>query len=563
MVIARKVPLLPALGWAFSGGILAFLLFLIAAVLVRLQFWKGWELSAGHGIFVLSAIFALFRFWQMRYWLEFPDETDNIVVGWLISQGYTLYQDLFAHHMPMTYMLAHTIVTLFPHQDFQQYRMVQPILLLASALAISKSPVFSKPRGGWIAATLFLTFISCWFPAWWGNQFRTEAHWANGFLVWSFLLFLPVLMGVEASKMKKWPIFWGALALPFWVCGSLTTVYPLLICLTLISAFSIFSSASRKALGRILRTPLFYAGLVIIPLVHVVWLSLYASWRGFLDLAISFNNVYYAKYVGLTPEMNGFRKASLLMVDGWMFLMGSNPSPGGSQWFDKGELILRFFLIFGLVAPVFLLPFSFRKRLAVIFSILLVCVSLFLRGGGCHGQPFYLFAVAWAASCGAIWFMKEQKFRILILSLIALACLASLKSASVWNYWGSSEKANLGYALGVGEYIQSRSGPEDRIASFFCFPILYYTARRLPATYSIYYFPWQAEWEKARDPEGPRTCKELKEARPKYVFMQRGRGLMGGRFDWEDYASCIDRYVLENYRLIPELGFLYERKEPQ
>ena len=560
MVIARKVALLPALGWAVSRGILASLLLLLAAVLVRLQFWKGWELSAKHGIFVLAAFFALLRFWQMRYWLEFPDETDNIVVGWLVSQGYTLYKDLFAHHMPITYMLAHGIVTLFPHQDFQQYRLVQPILILASALAVAKSPVFSRSRAGWIAGSIFMAFISCWFPVWWGNQFRTEAHWANGFLVWSFLLFLPILFGVEASRMKRWPIFWGALALPFWVSGSLSTVYPLLASLSLIAVFSIFSRTSQKTLGKILRTPLFYAGLAIVPLIHVVWLSLHASWRGFFDLAISFNNVVYAKYMGLPAEMNSFRRACLLMINGWMFVIGTNPNTGGSLWIEKGELILRFFLILGVVAPLFLFPFSFRKRMGVSFSVLLVCVSLFLRGGGCHGQPFYLFTVAWAATCSGIWFLKGQKFRILILSLVALACLASVKSASVWNYVGSSEKANLGYALGVGEYIQSRCGPEDRIASFFCFPILYYTARRLPATYSIYYFPWQADWEKAKDPGDPRTCRELKEARPKYVFMQRVQGLMGGRFNWEDYASCIDQYVLENYRLIPELAFVYERK---
>ena len=302
------------------------------------------ELSAGHGIFVLSAIFALFRFWETRYWLEFPDETDNIVVGWLISQGYTLYQDLFAHHMPMTYMLAHTIVTLFPHQDFQQYRMVQPILLLASALAISKSPVFSKPRGGWIAATLSPNLYFMLVPRLVGKPIPDRGTLGQRFsrLELPFVSARP--NGGGGFKDEKMADLLGRPGTSLLGMRQFDNCLPPPHLPDLdLAAFSIFSSASRKALGRILRTPLFYAGLVIIPLVHVVWLSLYASWRGFLDLAISFNNVYYAKYVGLTPEMNGFRKASLLMVDGWMFLMGSNPSPGGSQWFDKGELIFEVF----------------------------------------------------------------------------------------------------------------------------------------------------------------------------------------------------------------------------
>jgi hypothetical protein len=41
------------------------------------------------------------------------DEGDVLSVGWLISEGYILYKDIFSHHFPLPYYFVAFIIKIF------------------------------------------------------------------------------------------------------------------------------------------------------------------------------------------------------------------------------------------------------------------------------------------------------------------------------------------------------------------------------------------------------------------------------------------------------------------
>ena len=58
----------------------------------------------------------------LLYYLRFVDEGDTMTTGWLMSQGYVLYRDLFSHHAPLPYAWA-ALVTLIAGRSFMALRL--------------------------------------------------------------------------------------------------------------------------------------------------------------------------------------------------------------------------------------------------------------------------------------------------------------------------------------------------------------------------------------------------------------------------------------------------------
>jgi len=52
------------------------------------------------------------------YMGEFGDESDNLIIGYLITQGYDLYSDIFSHHFPFTYYWVAFVITIFGNLIF-------------------------------------------------------------------------------------------------------------------------------------------------------------------------------------------------------------------------------------------------------------------------------------------------------------------------------------------------------------------------------------------------------------------------------------------------------------
>ncbi len=70
--------------------------------------WLGWTLL----------VIAFFIGCLTIYWEAFVDEADNLVVGWLLTERYVLYRDIFSHHFPFPYYWSAVIVSLFGKSIF-------------------------------------------------------------------------------------------------------------------------------------------------------------------------------------------------------------------------------------------------------------------------------------------------------------------------------------------------------------------------------------------------------------------------------------------------------------
>jgi len=65
--------------------------------------YTGWVLLG------LAFLVGLSKVWYGR----FVDEHDNITVGWLLTEGYTLYRDVFSHHFPFPYYWNALVISIF------------------------------------------------------------------------------------------------------------------------------------------------------------------------------------------------------------------------------------------------------------------------------------------------------------------------------------------------------------------------------------------------------------------------------------------------------------------
>src|SRR5579883_408051 len=66
-----------------------------------------------------------------RDWLQFVDESDNFLGGYLIAHGEVLYRDYFSHHMPLPYYLA-AVASLLGVSSLTGYRIFTSLLILGA-----------------------------------------------------------------------------------------------------------------------------------------------------------------------------------------------------------------------------------------------------------------------------------------------------------------------------------------------------------------------------------------------------------------------------------------------
>ncbi|MCK4975643.1 MAG: hypothetical protein KAS36_01775 [Anaerolineales bacterium] len=290
----------------FIWGILVVLQFyLLSLLLLGTAYWKGaWDdftreprvikirrglnSPAGGLVFlVLSFLFGLTKL----YYGRFVDEADNITTGWLISEGYTLYRDVFSHHFPFPYYWVAMVVGLFGN-SFIAIR-ISVLLLQIGLFAVSM-----RITGFYLA--IGLTSL-VWNLI---NQFHRgqEAIYATfeGILMVVVFLVIFYLLTKRVAVGKATLIFLGILL----ALALLTD--PLMVYAAVIAIAALFvsgvkyrsQSRYREGVRRVLWVGI-SAGLVL----GIFAVSLFASGTAqiFYHDTIWFNAEVYTKYVDAQP----------------------------------------------------------------------------------------------------------------------------------------------------------------------------------------------------------------------------------------------------------------------
>lgn len=290
----------------FVWGILVIAQFYILSLLLRgIAYWRDtWRdftrepgvlkirrgMNAPVGGLVLLFLSFLFGLTKV-YYGRFVDEADNITTGWLISEGYTLYRDVFSHHFPFPYYWVAMVVGLFGN-SFVAVRL-SVLLLQVGLFAISM-----RLTGFYLA--IGLTSV-VWNLI---NQFHRgqEAIYATfeGILMVVVFMIIFYLLTKKPAVGKATLIFLGVL-LALATLSDPLMVYPVLVAVGAVFVSGINRGSKpgyREGFRRVL-----WVGISAGVVLSIFAISLFASGSAqiFYRDTIWFNAEIYNKYVDAGP----------------------------------------------------------------------------------------------------------------------------------------------------------------------------------------------------------------------------------------------------------------------
>lgn len=508
---------------------------------------SGFGRIAGIAMFLAIALLAGIRFYRLRYFGEFVDESDGLVVGWLLSQGHTLYGSVFSHHTPLVYMTTHIVAVLSPSDDFAHFRIIPWVFLVLSGLSFLISPLKIPVLLKALTGALFMLLVAILAPIWAGHMVLTDSLWGYLFICFCNVFLLPAALGhLVPSRKSKVLLVLGGVALVGWVSGSLITAYPSLILL-------LWSLFLLKIKGKDCFQSLRWlcAGIALGVVALVTWLLSFGDIVGFFEQAILFNIKVYSQFSEFPGE------ASLLSILRHqlhrIFLTNT--------YVDNISLI---FLLLGVSClgcyAYFYEHWSIRRSGLLAVCVLALLLSLRARSNvyhAFHAAPFYLGVLGiFAWSVGVVASTGKANAVMLVLALVSLLTYYSIQKADQYIPFSWNE-ADHGKVIGELEptvqYIIENTAQSDKIAAFVAHPILYLKTKRQPAHSGIFYYPWNAKWEESRG--GMTTCSEIKHAMPKFIWLDRRK--VWGRYEFGEFAKCLEEFISVSYYYVDQARFPY------
>ena len=534
------------------------------------------SVAAGAALLGLSILIGLTKV----YFGRFVDEADNITGGWLLSQGYTLYRDVFTHHFPFPYYWIALVTGIFGNS----FVAVRISLLL---LQVGLFAVGMRITGLYLA--IGLTSLA------WNliNHLHRgqEAIYATVegiFMVVVLILILWLL--TKRSTVGKLPLVIIGLLL-----GAALLTDPLMIYAAVIAIAGLFVSGLRtrspsryhEGLRRVL-----WSGLAAALLIGVfaVVLLLSGTVEDFYRDAILFNADIYAKYVDAGPlrldriVQNIATGLNILDERWYRYTTPFLPlHPAGSvsldaetvylSWMFSSFLyrlsiiacILGLFLNRKLAAGIFLLLFAatmLPRTDEGIYAIGFVLVSLY--------AAFYLLVelrlpvlVRAAAAHGAqlqktAWSVVRYAWIVLLVVIGVMQLWSAFRGGYfiTTNWFEITNDNHVTMYRSFGDDIrQAACGQEDvELAVFPVNPIVYFVSEISPASRYTYMYPWVAETGQDE------LIQTLSEHHSAVVWIQQGRkrdspdGVANYMADTIEFLNKNYVRYRGNYWMSPELA---------
>src|SRR5579883_2562726 len=419
-----------------------------------------------------------------RDWLQFVDESDNFLGGYLIAHGEVLYRDYFSHHMPLPYYLA-AIPALLGAHDLGGFRAFTSLVILAFWAYIVVR--FWKRIPPAILSVLILTIaIGCW--SFYGNMLLAETIEAYCLLIvcLSFYAFPDLDFGRADQLVVALAVFGAAMC-------TLLSFYPFAILLGYY-VYRRIRTGQFSNVAAFIRQEAPFAALLVIPFVATACLlAVTGSLATFVQDAFIFNQVYYSKYALAGDPLRVL--AVLLRSD--YHLLRSDLQP--LAWTTFGG--------FGLIANAFAFVLVVRGRgLAAGLTYAAVAATSRGRGVAFHDEPYYLLSIGAVSATMIVtgsWLLTAAKdfSRGLargnaVRGALALGAAVYLLLIAVFYVnlarafpWESRSSNQLTYQ----QVIQATTRPGDKI---WIVPLNFYDylmADRMPATRYAFYLPWLAD----------------------------------------------------------------------
>lgn len=490
---------------------------------------------------------------------EFGDEAEKFVAAQMISQGGHLYRDIFAHHGPVPYAIAHLYVSLVDSWDFTYIRVSIALLALLSCVAIYWSPVFRSQASRLWASGIYLILLSTvWILQ---GIHMVLYHQIGGFLLSiPFLhLFAPLFFGAVPNR-------YGLLASGFALALSCFTAYafgPAALMLTVASLTLVLGASDDKGPKNVRKIVFpIVAGGVVALLAISAWLFLFADIKGFFVYHIYFNQSVYSEFIGF----------SVGQVLGIFNLSLSRSS------------IIHVFVVALLACWVCVfLVYSFRwaplketvLKIVALSAIVVSVVLLNPRGGvGFHESAFVIVNMAlFAFACGVV-IQRCLETESAIGSINFLAFVAGSFSVmwlvgehAVSSPHGVRESEFENYRVfmrpeedGAYELLSLITEKKDDFLALIFNPALYIKAGQLPVSGNYYYLPWQASYNK-NPVAGYKidVCQDIGTRSPAVIWFDNWK--VWGRYLIDDYEPCVPAIIRNEYLPLGGKGPWFIRRE--
>lgn len=320
----------------------------------------------GYSLLGLSVVISLWQLFYENY--NFGDEGDTFAVGWLMSNGWEIYGDVFSHHFPGSYALVALVVKLFGPSP----------TAIRLSLVVLRTMVFGLlMRSDTLRFPLALTALawSLLGPLYLGHTLVYQS--LSGILILgAFVLSIAVVSKLIVPSRTL------LLAIGVFLALAILTD-PLMILPAGIVLSAIFLSAyqdRRTPKGSRLRVGASRCGLVLMSLlicmaVAIAWMAWMGNLGAFYKSGIQFNTQIYSKYA---PNQG---------ISGLIYPFSHLLDIFNESWTRNTSLFYEWESILGLDQWIFTGLFY---RLAILLGALL----LFLRGKWLAAVFIYMYAAA-------------------------------------------------------------------------------------------------------------------------------------------------------------------------
>lgn len=493
---------------------------------------------------------------SLGYW-HWGDEDEKIVAAWMIARGGRLYGDIFAHHGPLNYAMAHGVYVATGSLALAPYRATQWVIMLLAGVALAASPLVQGWPRRLLAASLFCLLVALLAPLWYGHTLLYHA--LGGAVVSTALsqLLLPVMFGITPSRAGA-ALGGGALA------AALFTGYPFAVSVVLLVVATLMLAHARgrpwcEVRGRLLAAA---SGFALLTLLILLWLWRYGDLVGYGVYHFWFNQVVYAGFIdySLLDAIEQLKKLFRSPL-GWVL-----------------EAVVLFTLLLGIEARLSdragqqagVRP---RRGLWLAGGCVAFLVALLFLNP--RGEEIFKNAALWVVGLGLlslliVWRPRRPgtapalgvlRWLAVFVAVAAPVYLAGIKGWAdvdetyVTRAYADKMRSALEQKVRLAQALVPADGPI--LATVFV-PRWYLLTERRPSSGAYYYLPWQAAYNRAPvlgyilDP-----CADLTTAPPKLIVWDRWK--VWERYDVADYAPCLVEIMRRDFLAISGTQFLLRK----
>jgi hypothetical protein len=503
-----------------------------------------WPSRAEVLLLLLWSALLVSRFVAVRTWYWHPDEHDNLVAGWLVARGWRLYADVFSHHMPLPYLWVAAMNSLLgsPAPEVQRVAFaVFGIGFLALTFVAFRARISLLTFG---ALELLYALVA---PLFLGHALLADNAFALGAVPLALYLLFPLpLSGPRAALLS---------AAAFLCVGSTAiAVFPVGLTVA-IAAWRTLRSERAVSRGAPREPGAPVLGLGLMPLacifaapfaVLLAWLALRGLLGDFRAQAIAFNAEVYGSFLtppvhhALDPLRNALGEMGALVASAARAAPPTENEldPVARAYFVLDRVALGVALcVLATVAPR-------RPGRALAWAAFVFLTRL--RGGLFHANAFYavlLFSLSAPieAIAAALPRLPRAAARLAATAPVLLAAL--WLDRAVWSRWLLADARQDVFRVKAPQedLVRALTHDGERIWVAPLDPLFYLDTGRDPASFAIFYLPWQA----ASPAVAARVAAELARARPPLVVFRGWQPIFGRKPT--EYAPDLLRWIEANY----------------